>query len=147
MEDQFFVKTKIISQAVLEGRWYIGKKIRQIWAESAVPVDSYLQNCLRNDFCFHKKLTFHSCTLNQCGSFCWFTHYTLLPSGDRCVRRRGNWSPIGGFSVWIFFSLVLFDKSEYFWTNFDKMSKECLSKKMQFFIFTWTFQKQIPNAM
>ena len=42
MEGHFFVKTKIISWAVLEGTQ--AKKIHHIWAESAVHVDSYLQN-------------------------------------------------------------------------------------------------------
>ena len=67
----------------MEGRLYTGKKIRQIWAESAVHVDSYLQICLRNDFCFHKKLTFYSCILILYGSCCWFTHSILLPFGTR----------------------------------------------------------------
>ena len=84
------MKIKIFSQAVLEGRLNTGKKICQIWAESAVHVDSYLQNCLRNDFCFHKKLTFHSCIMILYGSYCWFMLSTLLPFGTRCDKRTIN---------------------------------------------------------
>ena len=37
-------KDKKIHWAILEGRWYTGRKIRQIWAEWAVCVGCYLQN-------------------------------------------------------------------------------------------------------
>ena len=84
MEGQFFVKIKIFSLAVLEGRWYTGKKIRQIWAESAVHASYYLQNCQMNVFNFYKKLTYYSYILTLYKSHLVFTQYTLLPSVDRC---------------------------------------------------------------
>ena len=81
---QFFVKIKKIRRAVLEGRWYTGKEIHQIWAEWAVHANYYLQNCLTNLFNFYTKLTYHSYILTLYKSHLVFTHYTLLPSVDRC---------------------------------------------------------------
>ena len=37
--EKVFVKIENIPRAVLEGWWYSGKKIRQIWAEWAVCAD------------------------------------------------------------------------------------------------------------
>ena len=45
-------KNKKIPWAILEGRWYTGRKIRQIWAEWAVCITWYLQNGPGNFFVF-----------------------------------------------------------------------------------------------
>ena len=46
------VKMKIFRPGLLEGRWYTGKKIRQIWAEWAVCISCYLQKPWSKDFHF-----------------------------------------------------------------------------------------------
>ena len=45
-------KNKKIHEAILEGWWYTGRKIRQIWAEWAVCIICYLQNGFVNFFVF-----------------------------------------------------------------------------------------------
>ena len=53
----FFVKIKTFSRAVLEGWWYTGQKIRQIWAEWAVCVNWHLLNCPQKYFNFFKNIS------------------------------------------------------------------------------------------
>ena len=45
-----------------------------------------LQKCLQNDFCSHKKLLalLSWILILYVVHICWFTHYTLLQSGDKC---------------------------------------------------------------
>ena len=50
-----FIKKLIKPQGILEGRWYTGRKTRQIWAEWAVCVSCYLQNPSRFDLFFLMK--------------------------------------------------------------------------------------------
>ena len=45
-------QNKKIHGVILEGRWYTGRKLRQIWAEWAVCVSCYLQNPSRFDIFF-----------------------------------------------------------------------------------------------
>ena len=103
MEGQFFVKIKIISWAVLEIAANMHSPFCPYLADFFVCVPPALQNCPRNDFRFHKKLTFHSCILILCGSCHLFTHYTLLPTGDRCVPNYTR--------AWWFFSGSDFTKT------------------------------------
>ena len=49
-----FMKIKIKARALLEGRWYTGKKLHQIWAEWAVHASCYLQKGLSFYLYFHK---------------------------------------------------------------------------------------------
>ena len=47
------VKITKIHEAILEGWWYAGRIIQQLWAEWAVRVNSYLQNGYVNFFLFY----------------------------------------------------------------------------------------------
>ena len=47
------VKIKRIHEAILEGWWYTGRIIHQLWAEWAVCVNCYLQNGFVNFFVFY----------------------------------------------------------------------------------------------
>jgi hypothetical protein len=55
MEGQFFVKTKIISQAVLEIAVNMHSRFCPYLADFFACVQPALQNCLRKYFYFHKK--------------------------------------------------------------------------------------------
>ena len=107
-------------QAVLDGRLYtdMGRIGCACWQLSPkLPAKWFL---------FSQKMTFHSCILILYGSCSWFTHYTLLPSGDAYL-----W-------VWAVLSNKIFPKLNIFFSN-------CLRQRMHylsiFFLYFWREKK------
>ena len=62
------------------------KKFAKYWLDGLCMLTAISKTAHEMIFVF-TKLTYHyhSCNLILCGSCRLFTHYTLLPSGDRCV--------------------------------------------------------------